>query len=633
MSQKTDKLREIRRQMPVIDETCRPVEEILTPEEIEANWFKNVYQGDDMPQLTIRAVIMGSLLGGFMSLSNLYVGLKTGWGLGVAITACILSFSIYRTLTALLPRVFKTEMSILENNCMQSTASSAGYSTGGTMVSAVAAYLILTGTHIPWTVLLLWTFFLAALGVFIAIPMKRQMINREQLRFPSGIAAAATLSSLHSREGEAVKKARSLGIGAAFGAALAWCRDAARPSFLAIPSSLTIPGTLGGSSLASWTISFDMSGIMIAAGAIMGWRVAWSLLLGAVINYAILAPWAVSMGAIDASHLGFRSIVQWSTWMGAAIMATSALFYFSVQWRSVLQSLGEFRSLFKKRSSSDKKDPMERIEVPTSWFLSGTILSGLGCIAVLYYSFGTSWWMGVVAVVMTFFLSIVACRVTGECDTTPLGALGKVTQLTFGAMAPSNMITNLMTAGVTAGAAGSSADLLTDLKSGYILGANPRRQFIAQFMGIFAGTLVMVPAFYLLIPSAQVLGTDQWPAPAAQVWAAVARLLAGGVDSLHPTARMGLLAGVLIGLALPILEIYLPKYKRYIPSATGVGLAMVIPFFNSFSMFLGALIALILEAKRPKLASMYIIPVSSGIIAGESLLGVIIALLAASGHL
>ena len=79
MSQKTDKLLEIRQQMPVIDETCRPVEEILTPEEIEANWFKNVYRGDDMPQLTIRAVIMGSLLGGFMSLSNLYVELKTGW--------------------------------------------------------------------------------------------------------------------------------------------------------------------------------------------------------------------------------------------------------------------------------------------------------------------------------------------------------------------------------------------------------------------------------------------------------------------------------------------------------------------------------------------------------------------------
>ncbi|MDB6039862.1 MAG: Oligopeptide transporter, family, partial [Verrucomicrobiales bacterium] len=89
----------------------------------EENWYKNVYQGDSVPQLTLRAVLMGSFLGGFMALSNLYVGLKTGWALGVAITACILSFAIYRTMMALFPKLFPTEMGILENNCMKSTAS------------------------------------------------------------------------------------------------------------------------------------------------------------------------------------------------------------------------------------------------------------------------------------------------------------------------------------------------------------------------------------------------------------------------------------------------------------------------------------------------------------------------------
>ncbi|MCX7647938.1 MAG: OPT/YSL family transporter, partial [Elusimicrobiales bacterium] len=173
----------------------------LTEEEIK--WYKEVYQGDRVKQLTLRAVIMGSFLGGFMSLSNLYIGLKTGWGLGVAITSCILSYTIWKTLMAIFPKFFNDEMTILENNCMQSTASSAGYSTGGTMVSAISAYLLITGTHISWVVLTLWTFFLAALGVFIAIPMKRQMINVERLKFPSGIAAAETLKSLYSKGGEA----------------------------------------------------------------------------------------------------------------------------------------------------------------------------------------------------------------------------------------------------------------------------------------------------------------------------------------------------------------------------------------------------------------------------------------------
>ena len=67
--------------------------------------------------------------------------------------------------------------------------------------------------------------------------------------------------------------------------------------------------------------------------------------------------------------------------------------------------------------------------------------------------------------------------------------------MVFGALDPGNMNVNLMSANITAGAAGSSADLLTDLKSGYLLGANPRKQFIAQFSGIFIGTVVSVLAF------------------------------------------------------------------------------------------------------------------------------------------
>ncbi len=682
-------------------------EKKLTPEELELNWYKNVYQGDDMPQLTLRAVIMGSLLGGFMSLSNLYVGLKTGWGLGVAITACILSFAIYKTLRTFFPRWFPTDMSILENNCMQSTASSAGYSTGGTMCSAIAAYLLVTGTHMSWPILAAWTFCLAALGVFMAIPMKRQMINIEQLKFPSGIAAAETLKSLHAAGQDAVDKARSLGIAGLFGGVIAWFRDAALPASMAIPSHAHIPGTILGLPLMRWTIGFEMSAIMIAAGSIMGWKIAWSLLGSAVINYGILAPAMVNAGAIEtvntslpvlmpallgkgwqivaalpvigdainggiaafwtpfqdlydvlslkqagfmalanqtlvpllasveggdaALKLGYRSIVSWSTWTGASIMVASGLLAFALQWKTVLRAFSGLFDVFSPKKSAGE-DPLAAIEVPSSWFLSGLLLSGLGCMTVLHFAFDTTWSMGFIAVLCTFFLAIVACRATGESDMTPVGAMGKITQLVFGVLAPSNLVTNLMTASVTAGAAGSSADLLTDLKSGYLLGANPRRQFIAQFLGIFAGTLVVVPAFYLLVPDASILGTDKWPAPSAQVWAAVARLLGSGLGALHETARWGMLIGCLIGVGLVLLTEYAPKkLKPFVPSATGVGLAMVIPFFNSLSMFIGAVIALVLEKRVPAFAEKYIIPVASGIIAGESIMGIIVALLAASG--
>ncbi|MHB2015574.1 MAG: OPT family oligopeptide transporter [Candidatus Xenobia bacterium] len=604
-----------------------------SPEETDPEliWYRTVYQGDNMKQLTVRAVVMGALLGAIMSLSNLYVGLKTGWGLGVAITSCILSFAIYKTLRSAFPRWFTTDMTVLENNCMQSTASSAGYSTGGTMVSAIAAYLIVTGHHMPWQVLGLWTLFLAALGVFMAIPMKRQMINVEQLKFPSGIAAAETLKSLHSEGADAMDKAKSLGIAGLVGAIIAWFRDGAGKS----PDLLTPPGQLIGRSLSQFTLQFEMSAIMIAAGAIMGWKIAWSLLLGAFINYGILAPAMVGNGidAVHYPHLGYAAIVKWSTWTGASIMVTSGLLLFFMQWKTVMKAFSGVFSLFGSKKVVDFDDPLARIEVPSSWFVSGVALSGLGCIAVLHYAFGTTWWMGAVALGATFFLAIVACRATGESDITPIGAMGKITQLTFGVLAPSAMVTNLMTASVTAGAASSSADLLTDLKSGYLLGANPRKQFLAQFFGIFAGTLVVVPAFYFLVPNAQALGTDKWPAPAAQVWAAVARLLANGIHSLPVTAQWGMLIGGLIGIALPLLEMALPKYKKFVPSATGLGLAMVIPFYNSLSMFIGAVIALALERYKPKIAEKYVIPVSSGVIAGESIMGIAVALLQACGKI
>src|SRR5512137_1862017 len=110
-----------------------------------------------MLQLTWRAVLMGSVLGGALSLTNLYIGLKAGWGFGVAITACILSYAIWTTFHKI--GLVRSPMTILENNCMQSTASAAGYSTGSTLVSAFAAYILITGNPLPLGLTLAWVFF------------------------------------------------------------------------------------------------------------------------------------------------------------------------------------------------------------------------------------------------------------------------------------------------------------------------------------------------------------------------------------------------------------------------------------------------------------------------------------------
>src|ERR1035441_8520746 len=101
-----------------------------TPEEIERQWFEKIYtgRGDRQKQLTLRAVLMGGILGMFMAVSNLYTTLKLGWSFGVSITACVISYVIWNTICSLAGGAI-SRMTVLENNCMQSTATAAGSST------------------------------------------------------------------------------------------------------------------------------------------------------------------------------------------------------------------------------------------------------------------------------------------------------------------------------------------------------------------------------------------------------------------------------------------------------------------------------------------------------------------------
>lgn len=598
-----------------------------TPEEIERQWFAQVYtgRGDRMPQLTLRAVLMGSLLGGVLSLTNLYIGLKAGWGFGVAITACILSYAIWTVIYKI--GFAKTPMTILENNCMQSTASAAGYSTGGTLVSAFAAFILLNGQPLPLGLTLGWVFFLAILGVTMAVPMKRQMINVEQLRFPSGIAAAETLHALHSHGEKGMRAAKALGV-AGLLAALDkfWAEGLVLVSkhWEKFTSATLITDAqkwlLGADGFKLWngrTVTFAWDFIFVAAGAITGLRVCLTMFISGTLCWAVFVPMLQQQGVITGS--GFRDTVQWTLWFGTACMVSSGLLSFVLQWRSALRA---FRSLGKMFSRGGTMDEVEAIETPMTWFAIGQGVSLVALAWLAHESFAMPYWQSVLAVLLSFALAVVACRVTGETDTTPIGAMGKVTQLTFGAISPGNVNVNLMAANITAGAATSAADLLTDLKSGYLLGANPRKQFLAQFAGIFIGTLATVFTFRALVPDAAALGTDQFPAPAAQTWAAVAKALSKGLAALEPVKVWSIVFGGALGVGLSVLPAVFPKRQKFLPSAAAFGLAWVFHWYYSLLFLMGAVIAWWFEKNRPKLAEEFTFPVASGIIAGGSLMGV-----------
>src|ERR1017187_8799200 len=596
-----------------------------TPEEIERQWFEKVYKGrgDSMRQLTWRAVLMGSVLGAVLSLTNLYIGLKSGWGMGVAITACILSYAIWTPSVKI--GLAKTPMTILENNCMQSTASSAGSSTGGTLVSAFAAFIMLNGHALSIPLTFAWVFFLAILGVTMAIPMKKQMINIEQLRFPSGVAAAETLRALHSHGQKGMRAAKALGIAGLLAAIDNFVHD----GFAVIPklaafSSDTLCTKFNefffGHAWMGRTVMMSWEPIFIASGAIMGMRVCISILFGSFVAWMMYVPWLQQQGFI--THAGFRDCVQWTLWPGVACMVFSSLLDLILKWRISLRAFTDLGKMFSPKSKTPNE--LDAIETPMSWFAAGQLVSLVAIALLAHASFGMPYWQSAVAVVMSFALALVACRVTGETDTTPIGPVGQVTQLPLVALNPGNMNLNLMSANITAGAAGSAADLLTDLKSGYLLGAHPRKQFIAQFSGIFIGTIVSVVAFTLIVDKPEVVGSDQFPAPAAQTWAAVAQALSKGFEALAPVKIWSIVIGGAAGIMFAVLPVIFPKQEKHLPSASGFGLAWIFQWYYGVLFFMGAIIAYWFQKKSPAKAEEFTYPVASGVMAGGALMGVAI---------
>ena len=525
-------------------------------------WLENVYRGN-MPQLTIRSAITGFFLGGILSATNLYIGAKTGWTLGVGVTSVILSFVMFRTLSRL---QISKDMTILENNAVQSVATAAGYMTGP-LISALMAYMFVTDTVLEWHKILLWNVIASLLGVLVAFPMKRRFINDEQQPFPEGRACAVVLDSLyphapaggtrnqdangmpvphpdHATErgvGEGVFKAKALawaaGIGAGFQllvaegymsilqiSALGTAK--AKDGLWKIPERLDtwlykaeakatgwFPNIAGiSANKLGMQVMFDLS--MVGAGGLMGMRIANSLLIGMVTNYLVLAPMMIKYGEIVPKN--FAKIVQADgtydmaqAVFGRAWLTQSWCLWWGVSMMVTASMFGlfakpklllsAFGGIFSRKK--DGEDCVKHIELPLWVSFVGVPLVSAVIIWLNHEWFGVSLWLGALSIPMIILLTLIAANATALTSTTPTGSLSKITQFTFGAIQPTNPGTNLMTAGVTTEVASNASNLLMDIKPGYMLGAKPRQQAWGHCIGIVAGALASTPLFYVLFLS------------------------------------------------------------------------------------------------------------------------------------
>lgn len=590
-------------------------------------WFSNIYRGD-MPQLTLRSALTGFLLGGVLAATSLYIGGKTGIGIGVGLTSVILAFAIFRIMAnAGIARDF----TILENNCTQSIATAAGYMTMP-LISSLSAYMLVTGRIIPWWQMIIWMAVVAILGVLVAFPLKRRFINEDQLPFPEGRACGVVLDALYTGQAAAgMFKARLLAGTAILtgsyqllvsdgwmnliqfkllrlhqwtGLTAPWTfRERLDEYYYALAAKLHLwtPSILG-TDIRKLGLRLTLDAAMLGIGGLMGIRVATSCVLGAFINFAVLAPIMIQRGEIKAYTAPSGALVQisrgeivnqWSLWWGVTMMVVGAMVSLFAKPDLIT---GAFKKLLGRKEAATGPDPLARIELPL-WmsFVGVPVFSVIGA-GVTHYFFGVPWLLSFVSLPLIFLLTVICTNSMALTSWTPTGSLSKITQFTMGAIDRANPASNLIPAAMTSEIAANAANLLSDIKPGYMLGGKPRHQALGHVIGIFAGSLAAVPLFFLLFlpPDAQgsrstaTIVTEQFPMPAALQWKGVADIIANGLSSLPVSAIIAMIVAAVAALVFELLRI---KTKGRFPlSAVSIGLGVILPPEYCFTMWVGAMI-------------------------------------------
>jgi uncharacterized oligopeptide transporter (OPT) family protein len=348
---------------------------------------------------------------------------------------------------------------------------------------------------------------------------------------------------------------------------------------------------LAGIPLRDLTVRPTLDIAMMALGGLMGIRTCVSLMVGATLNYLVLAPWMIARGDIAVTlgdeglrTVGFRAITTWSLWCGAAMMTTASLYAFLASMR-ILRGT---RGLLAAAPPAATADPLRHIELPRRLFLFGLPIAGAYLVWMANWFFDVAVWMGIVAIPLLFVLTVIAVHATGLTSITPHGALGKITQLVYGVIAPRNITTNIAAAGIGAEVAFQTSNVIQNMKPGYMLGGKPRLQAVGHLIGAVSGALFSVAIFYPLFLRNNPAGliSEEYPFPAIVVWRAVAEILTQGLGALPTSAACAAIAGAFVGVVLEFAR--LKSSARFVPAPVAVGLAFITPFNICLAMFAGA---------------------------------------------
>ncbi|RKH62910.1 OPT family oligopeptide transporter [Corallococcus interemptor] len=559
---------------------------------------------------TVRSLGMGLLIGALLAITNLYMGLKTGlWDSG-SITAAVLGFS------ALAPygRRRGVPYTPLENNLTQTTAAAVGATPASAGLLAAIPALTLLGSVVPGWGIAAWGLVLGAVGVLVASLLRRRLVEQEALPFPTGIATAELISTLHAatppdeaRDTRA-GRGRTLVVSGVVAMAITWMRDARAW----LPGMVALPGRVGGVPLESVMWGVGLSPMLLSVGMMTGLPLALSMLLGAALAWGVLASWLVDTGLV--SGAGFEPLSSWLMWPGVGLMVGGAVASLAAQARDFLGAAKDLRSVGVSRGGLPRWSLGVAAVACVLAVVLGGVLFGLGVPSML------------LALALLVPLCAVCARSAGQADVSPVGQVGNLTQVVFGGVRPGELAPNVAAGSVVAGAAAQTGVSLWSLKAGYLLGASASRQLAAQLVGVAVGALVAVPA-YLLLVNAYGVGTAVLPAPSAAQFRAVAEVSVRGLAGLPPYAGQAALVGFAVG-ALSTLAAK-SRAARWLPSPVAMGIGFITPPYFAVTLCVGAGLAALARRWAPKTTDAHVPSLSSGALVGESLMGLFVAATAA----
>ena len=594
-----------------------------------------------LPELTVRAILLGGLITVAFTAANVYLGLKVGLTFATSIPAAVISMAVLR--------LFKSS-SIFENNIVQTVASAAG--TLAAIIFVLPGLVIVGWWHgFPYWMTMAATGLGGILGVMFSVPLRRALVVNSDLPYPEGRAAAEVLLvGDQSREGGRESRQGLLAITVNSVASAAFF--ALSQTGLAVDEA-AVYFRVGASSTG---VSSSLSMALVGVGHLVGLSVGVAMFVGIIIGWGILVPvLTAALPATESAQLAaltiFRSDLRF---FGAGVIGVAALWTFSRILGPIITGLRSAMAASSARGVHGQLALVER-DLPIK-IVGAVVAVALGLIALLLWQFiaggplaGNAPALISATLVFVLLAGVVIASITGYmagligASNSPVSGVGILGVIAAALMLiavvgrgssteqSSAMIAYaLFATGIVFGIATISNDNLQDLKTGQLVGATPWRQQVALVFGVIFGALIIPPVLGLLNTAYGFAGTpgvgpNALAAPQAALISALAQGMLGG----HLNLRM-IEYGALAGALIIAVDALLGRAGRMRLPPLAIGLGIYLPMGATLPVVFGAVMGYFYDrwADRkadPAFARRMGVLMATGMIVGESLFGVLYA--------